>query len=98
MRMHESEQILLIENLNLIRGRKTPWFENPDLKTKGVNLRQSDDEEQVTVDVAEPPEGNQIANAKPNSRKKATAPLTPNAIDHAVGFVKNKLKERGNVQ
>ncbi|MBK1623089.1 type IV secretory system conjugative DNA transfer family protein [Afifella marina] len=41
MRLPKSEQLLLIENLNPIIGRKRPWFEDDDLKPLGRNLHES---------------------------------------------------------
>ncbi|MEP2706160.1 MAG: type IV secretory system conjugative DNA transfer family protein [Roseibium sp.] len=104
MRVNEKKQIVLFDNLNPVIGIKTPWFENPALKDKGVNLEPSGDSEritedssQLTVDGGGLPKNKKKVAAKPKSRKNATAPREPNAIDHAVGFVKNKLKERTDV-
>lgn len=41
MRLPKGEQLLLIENLNPIIGRKRPWFEDDDLKSLGRNLHQA---------------------------------------------------------
>ncbi len=41
MRLHESRQILFIENMNPIVGTKVPWFEDKALKAKGRNLHAS---------------------------------------------------------
>ena len=38
MRMGEDQQLIFIENVHPIRARKTPWYEDATLKTKGVNL------------------------------------------------------------
>lgn len=38
MVLHEDEQIIFVENLDPIRGRKIRWFEHSDLKNLGVNL------------------------------------------------------------
>ncbi len=38
MRMPKDSQLLLIENLDPIRANRTPWFEDPELKDRGVNL------------------------------------------------------------
>ncbi|RBO52700.1 type IV secretory system conjugative DNA transfer family protein [Rhodovulum sp. BSW8] len=39
MRLHERKQLLFIENANPIIARRVPWFEDPELKAKGVDLR-----------------------------------------------------------
>ena len=39
MRLPEDKQLVLIENTNPIMATKIKWFEDPDLKSKGVNLR-----------------------------------------------------------
>lgn len=38
MRMHETKELILIENLNPIIGRKVRWFEDETLKRLGRNL------------------------------------------------------------
>ena len=38
MRMKRDRQLLLIENLDPIIARRTPWYRNPDLKDLGNNL------------------------------------------------------------
>jgi type IV secretion system protein VirD4 len=38
MRLPKNRQLLLIENMNPILAGKTPWFKDPHLKDKGVNL------------------------------------------------------------
>lgn len=38
MRLKPGEQLLFIEELNPIRAKKVPWFTDPALKDKGVNL------------------------------------------------------------
>lgn len=38
MRMHEGKQLVFIDNMYPLIATKTPWFEDADLKTKGVNL------------------------------------------------------------
>lgn len=38
MRMHADKQLLVIDNLNPIIAHKVRWFEDEDLKAKGVNL------------------------------------------------------------
>lgn len=38
MRMHETKELILIENLNLIIGTKRRWFEDENLKSLGRNL------------------------------------------------------------
>jgi type IV secretion system protein VirD4 len=40
MTMRNNQQILLVENAYPIRGIKTPWFNDPELKPKGVNLHE----------------------------------------------------------
>ena len=42
MRMHRTKQLVLIENLNPIIGNKVPWFEDDQLKTRGINLHRTD--------------------------------------------------------
>lgn len=37
-RMKDELQVVLIENADPILGRKAPWFEDPELAAKGVNL------------------------------------------------------------
>lgn len=37
-RMDDDLQLVLIENADPILGRKAPWFEDPELAAKGVNL------------------------------------------------------------
>lgn len=39
MRMHKTKQLIFIENMLPIMATKVPWFENPELSDKGVNLR-----------------------------------------------------------
>ncbi|MGR3616076.1 MAG: type IV secretory system conjugative DNA transfer family protein [Paracoccaceae bacterium] len=39
MRMNKGKQLVFVENMPPLIARKTPWFENEDLKAKGVNLR-----------------------------------------------------------
>lgn len=103
MRMQGSKQILLIDNLNPIIGSKTPWFENPDLKDKGVNLRQSDDGDRLTVDEEKVSEEEDLNLAddkevsKTETARNATAPRAPNRLDHLVDLAKQKLKERDDV-
>lgn len=41
MRMPLDRQLVLIEGTNPIMAQKIRWFEDPDLKTKGVNLRRA---------------------------------------------------------
>lgn len=41
MRMHETKQLVLIENLNPIIGTKVPWFADDELKLLGRNLHHS---------------------------------------------------------
>lgn len=38
MRMHADKQLVVIDNLNPIIAHKVRWFEDEDLKAKGVNL------------------------------------------------------------
>ena len=40
MRMHEDKQLVFIDNMYPLIATKTPWFEDSDLKTKGVNLHE----------------------------------------------------------
>lgn len=42
MRMPSDRQLLLISNMNPIMARKVPWFEDPELKDRGVNLYAKD--------------------------------------------------------
>ena len=42
MRMHETKELILIENLNPIIGTKIRWFEDQNLKTLGRNLHEAD--------------------------------------------------------
>ncbi|MBL3575654.1 type IV secretory system conjugative DNA transfer family protein [Rhodovulum sulfidophilum] len=39
MRMHDSKQLLFIGKANPIIARRVPWFEDPELKAKGVDIR-----------------------------------------------------------
>jgi len=39
MRLPEDRQLLLVENLNPIIGRKQPWFEDEELRSLGRNLQ-----------------------------------------------------------
>ncbi len=41
MRMHRDKQLLLVENMPPLLAQKRPWFANPELADKGVNLRAS---------------------------------------------------------
>lgn len=41
MRMHETKELILIENLNPIIGTKVRWFEDEDLKALGRNLHEA---------------------------------------------------------
>ena len=38
MRMHDTRQLVFIENKNPIIGHKIPWFKDPEFKDLGVNL------------------------------------------------------------
>jgi type IV secretion system protein VirD4 len=38
MRLHKSAQLVLVDNLNPVLGRRRPWFEDPALKSLGRNL------------------------------------------------------------
>ena len=49
MTLRSDQQILLVENAYPIKGIKTPWFNDPALKAKGVNLH----EEQCPTTCAE---------------------------------------------
>ena len=40
MTLRSDQQILLVENAYPIKGIKTPWFNDPALKAKGVNLHE----------------------------------------------------------
>lgn len=40
MRMHETKQLVFIDNMYPLIATKTPWFEDEDLKTKGVDLHE----------------------------------------------------------
>lgn len=40
MRMHDTRQLVFIENMNPIIGHKTPWFKDPEFKDLGVNLHE----------------------------------------------------------
>lgn len=40
MRMNKGKQLVFVENMPPLVARKTPWFENKDLKAKGVNLQE----------------------------------------------------------
>ena len=42
MRMPSDRQLLLIGNMNPIMANKVPWFEDPELKDRGVNLYAKD--------------------------------------------------------
>jgi type IV secretion system protein VirD4 len=42
MRLPKDQQLLFIENMNPIIGRKVPWFKNDELKELGVNLYAKD--------------------------------------------------------
>lgn len=42
MRMPSNRQLLLIGNMNPIMANKVPWFEDPELKDRGVNLYAKD--------------------------------------------------------
>ena len=50
MRMPLDMQLVLIEGTNPIMAHKTRWFEDPDLKAKGVNLRITDVRSQKSED------------------------------------------------
>lgn len=41
MRLSESRQLILVENMNPIIATKRPWFLDPDLSAKGVNLHKA---------------------------------------------------------
>lgn len=40
MRMHETKQLVFIDNMYPLIATKTPWFEDDDLKAKGVDLHE----------------------------------------------------------
>ncbi len=40
MRMHEIKQLVFIDNMYPLIATKTPWFEDDDLKAKGVDLHE----------------------------------------------------------
>lgn len=41
MRLHETRQLVFVENMNPIMATKVPWFEDAALKDKGVNLHKT---------------------------------------------------------
>ncbi len=55
MRMPKDRQLVLIENMNPIMARKVPWFDNPDFKELGVNLR-ADDGDRLSDDSGQSPD------------------------------------------
>jgi type IV secretion system protein VirD4 len=38
MRMRESNQLVFVDSMHPLIAQKLPWFENDDLKSKGINL------------------------------------------------------------
>ena len=81
-RLGNDQQLLLIDNLNPIIAARQPWFENPDLKDKGVNLR------------GEQTDSVQFVAQEETSPRPAPRPQThPDPLGALATFFKKKLKE-----
>lgn len=76
MRLHDTRQIVLVENMNPISATKVKWYTDPKLKSLGVNLH----EQQRKKAVTRKPAGETLANlamparqeTKPKERQKTS--------------------------
>ncbi len=100
MVMHESQQLIFVENLDPIPGKKIVWYEDQTLKNQGINLNSSlparktipAERPLVKAEAEQATTGEAIEQPKPRTRKRV-APIAP-STNHGPNGSENKTTRR----